>query len=57
MRAYNRWGIVRKTHGVIADEKIWLRFKGEQLVHKDVCIRKELYYPDDVDRDSEKISI
>ena len=45
MQAYNRWGIVRKTHGVMADDEIWLRFKGEELKHRDVCLRKELYYP------------
>ncbi|MEK4131222.1 hypothetical protein NYE67_16390 [Solibacillus sp. FSL W8-0474] len=47
MQAYNRWGIVRKTHGVMADDEIWIRFKGEKLRHKDVCLRKELYYPND----------
>ncbi|SIQ73752.1 hypothetical protein [Domibacillus enclensis] len=46
MQAYNRWGIVRKTHGVMADDEIWLRFEGETLRHKDVCLRKELYYPE-----------
>lgn len=46
MQAFNRWGIVRKTHGVMADDEIWLRFKGETLTHRDVCLRKELYYPD-----------
>jgi hypothetical protein len=47
LNAYNRWGIVRKTHGVMADDEIWIRFKGEKLKHKDVCLRKELYYPDE----------
>ena len=46
MQAYNRWGIVHKTHGVMADDEIWLRFEGETLTHKDVCLRKELYYPE-----------
>ena len=46
--AYNRWGIVRKTHGVMADDEIWIRFKGENLKHKDVCLRKEFYYPEEV---------
>jgi hypothetical protein len=46
MQAYNRWGIVRKTHGVMADDEIWVRFKGETLTHRDVCLRKELYYPE-----------
>jgi len=45
LNAYNRWGIIRKTHGVMADDEIWIRFKGENLKHKDVCLRKELYYP------------
>lgn len=46
LNAYNRWGIVRKTHGVMADDEIWIRFKGEKLKHKEVCLRKELYYPE-----------
>ena len=45
--AYNRWGIVRKTHGVMADDEIWLRFEGEALTHKDVCLRRNLYYPEE----------
>lgn len=46
INAYNRWAIVRKTHGVMADDEIWLRFKGEEhLRHRDVCLRKDLYYP------------
>lgn len=49
MQAFNRWGIVRKTHGVMADDEIWLRFKGETLTHRDVCLRKELYYPESTD--------
>jgi hypothetical protein len=47
LNAYNRWGIVRKTHGVMADDEIWIRFKGENLKHKDVCLRKELFYPNE----------
>ena len=46
MQAFNRWGIVRKTHGVMADDEIWMRFKGENLTHRDVCLRKDLYYPE-----------
>ncbi|MER2108569.1 MAG: hypothetical protein ABS949_16710 [Solibacillus sp.] len=46
MQAYNRWGIVRKIHSVMADDEILLRFKGETICHKDVCLRKELYYPE-----------
>jgi hypothetical protein len=45
LNSYNRWAIVRKTHGVMADDEIWLRFKDETLKHKDVCLRKSLYYP------------
>lgn len=45
LNAFNRWGIVRKTHGVMADDEIWLRFKGEALMHKDVSLRTRLYYP------------
>ena len=47
LNAFNRWAIVRKTHGVMADDEIWLRFKGETFKHKDVCLRKWLYYPED----------
>ncbi|MFF3102599.1 hypothetical protein [Viridibacillus arvi] len=47
MQTYNRWGIVRKTHGVMADDEIWIRFKGETLTHRDVCLRKDLYYPEE----------
>lgn len=47
MQAYNRWGIVRKTHGVMADDEIWIQFKGETLTHRDVCLRKDLYYPEE----------
>lgn len=47
LNAYNRWGIVRKTHGVMADDEIWFRFKGENLKHKDVCLRKKPYYPEE----------
>lgn len=46
LNSYNRWAIVRKTHGVMADDEIWLRFKGEEdLRHKDVTLRRELFYP------------
>lgn len=45
LNSYNRWAIVRKTHGVMADDEIWLRFKGEILKHCDVTLRKSLYYP------------
>ena len=47
LNSYNRWAIIRKTHGVMADDEIWLRFKGETLKHRDVTLRKSLYYPDD----------
>ncbi|WP_100405215.1 hypothetical protein [Bacillus solitudinis] len=46
LNSYNRWAIVRKTHGVMADDEIWLRFKGETLKHRDVTLRKSLYYSD-----------
>jgi len=49
MQEYNRWGIVRKTHGVMADDEIWIRFKGETPQHKDICLRQELYYPETVE--------
>lgn len=44
LNSYNRWAIVRKTHGVMADDEIWLRFKGESLKHRDVTLCKSLYY-------------
>lgn len=47
LTTFNRWEIVQKTHGVMADDEIWLRFKGEELKHRDVCLRKELYYPEE----------
>ncbi len=46
LTSYNRWAIVRKTHGVMADDEIWLRFKGENLKHRDITLRSYLYYPD-----------
>ncbi len=46
LNSYNRWAIIRKTHGVMADDEIWLRFEGETLKHRDVTLRKSLYYPD-----------
>lgn len=27
-----------------------LRFKGESLTHRDVCLRKDLYYPSDFEK-------
>ena len=47
LKSYNRWAIVRKTHGVMADDEIWLRFKGETLKHRDVTLRKSLYYSEE----------
>lgn len=44
LNSYNRWAIVRKTHGVMADDEIWLRFKWETLKHRDVTLRKSLFY-------------
>lgn len=49
LNSFNRWAIIRKTHGVMADDEIWIRFKGETLQHRDVCLRKELYYPNSSD--------
>ncbi|WP_342528202.1 hypothetical protein MKY84_04995 [Chryseomicrobium sp. FSL W7-1435] len=45
LTSYNRWAILQKTHGVMADDEIWVRFAGETLIHRDVCLRKHLYYP------------
>ena len=31
---------------IVFNDEIWLRFKSEEhLKHKDVCLRKDLYYP------------
>jgi hypothetical protein len=43
LNSYNRWAIVGKTHGVMADDEIWLRFKGETLNHRDVTLRENLF--------------
>lgn len=41
LTAYNPYKIVRTTHGVIFDDYIWLRFKGEEdLKYEDVGLRK-----------------
>lgn len=36
---YNPWEIVKKTHGVMFEDFIWVRFEGEKLVWEDVKIR------------------
>ena len=36
---YNPWEIVKKTHGVMFEDFIWVRFEGEALVWEDVKIR------------------
>lgn len=47
LSSYNRWGIIRKTHGVMADDEFWIRFKGEDLKHRNITVRPYLYYPCD----------
>lgn len=39
LKEYSRYDIVKKTHGVMADDDIWLRFSGEELTYKDVSLR------------------
>lgn len=41
---------VCKTHGVMVDDEIWLRFTGEALLHQEVCLRKEWYFPTEVSK-------
>lgn len=36
---YNPWEIVKKTHGVMFEDFIWVRFEGENLIWRDVKIR------------------
>jgi hypothetical protein len=36
---YNPWEIVKKTHGVMFEDFIWVRFEGEKITWKDVKIR------------------
>ncbi len=36
---YNPWEIVKRTHGVMFEDFIWIRFEGETLVWEDVKIR------------------
>ena len=36
---YNPWEIVKKTHGVMFEDFIWVRFEGEALTWEDVKIR------------------
>ena len=33
---YNPYAIVSKTHGLMAQDPIWIRFKGEKLTYKEV---------------------
>lgn len=36
---YNPWKIVKKTHGVMFEDFLWIKFEGEDLLWKDVKIR------------------
>ena len=36
---YNPWEIVKKTHGVMFEDFIWIRFEGENITWEDVKIR------------------
>lgn len=36
---YDPWEIVKKTHGVMFEDFIWVRFEGEKLTWDDVKIR------------------
>lgn len=38
---YSPVDIVRKTHGVMMEDFIWIRFKGENLTFKDINIRSK----------------
>jgi hypothetical protein len=37
---YNPYEICRKTHGVMYQDKIWFRYKGENLTYEDVAIKE-----------------
>jgi hypothetical protein len=37
---YNPYDICRKTHGVMYQDKIWFRYKGEDLTYEDVAIKE-----------------
>ncbi len=38
--SYNPWEIVRKTHGFLWDDYMWIRFEGETLTWEDVNLGK-----------------
>jgi hypothetical protein len=41
MSNYSPLGIVRKTHGVLFDDYVWLRFEGEEnLTYEDIGYRQ-----------------
>lgn len=40
LKSYNRLDIIAKTHAVMADDDIWVKFDGEELTYKDVSLRK-----------------
>ena len=39
LEEYNPWKIVKKTHGVMWEDFLWLRFPEEELTWEDVKIR------------------
>lgn len=39
LKHYHPLDIVRKTHGLMRNDYVWLRFEGEQLTYDDVKIR------------------
>lgn len=40
LESYNPWDIVRKTHGFLWDDYMWIRFEGEKLTWEDVNLGK-----------------
>ena len=40
LESYNPWEIVRKTHGFLWDDYMWIRFEGETLTWEDVNLGK-----------------
>lgn len=36
---YNPWEIIKKTHGIMWEDSLWIRFDGENIAWEDVRIR------------------
>ena len=40
LSSYNPWEIVKKTHGFLWDDYMWIRFNGENLTWEDINLGK-----------------